>query len=196
MRALSLWQPHAQLIALELKRIETRGWYTGHTGPLAIQASKHRDVNWERAAIAWILEAIAGDPPSEAKEIAQNALKQLSREIGDAPRGAVVCVVDAVACVELDTIDAGGKISVLERACGNYNAGRFGIITRNVRRLVTPLPWRGHQKLFHVDDAAIAPHLPRSAACRICGCTEHRACVVAGLPCHWIEPDLCSACAP
>ena len=31
--------------------------------------------------------------------------------------------------------------------------------------------------------------------CRLCGCTEDRACVVAGEPCHWVEPDLCSACA-
>jgi hypothetical protein len=31
--------------------------------------------------------------------------------------------------------------------------------------------------------------------CRVCGCTESRACVTEGVPCHWAEPDLCSACA-
>lgn len=30
--------------------------------------------------------------------------------------------------------------------------------------------------------------------CRVCGCTDDRACVVAGAACHWIEDDLCSAC--
>jgi hypothetical protein len=31
--------------------------------------------------------------------------------------------------------------------------------------------------------------------CRVCGCTDNRACVDEnGVPCHWIEPDLCSAC--
>lgn len=29
--------------------------------------------------------------------------------------------------------------------------------------------------------------------CRICGCTEGRACLTAAGPCHWIEPSLCSA---
>ncbi len=31
--------------------------------------------------------------------------------------------------------------------------------------------------------------------CRKCGCTEKRACVKEGTPCHWVERDLCSACA-
>jgi len=31
--------------------------------------------------------------------------------------------------------------------------------------------------------------------CRICGCTEEHACDQDdGNACHWIEPDLCSAC--
>lgn len=36
--------------------------------------------------------------------------------------------------------------------------------------------------------------------CRVCGCTDERACVEMDLlgdciPCHWVEPDLCSTCA-
>ena len=33
--------------------------------------------------------------------------------------------------------------------------------------------------------------------CRICGCTNFNACVEVGtgLPCYWIQEDLCSACA-
>ena len=32
-------------------------------------------------------------------------------------------------------------------------------------------------------------------ACRVCGCTEARACAdLFGEPCHWVEADLCSAC--
>lgn len=33
--------------------------------------------------------------------------------------------------------------------------------------------------------------------CRICGCTDDDCsfCIVlTGVPCHWVEPDLCSAC--
>ncbi len=34
--------------------------------------------------------------------------------------------------------------------------------------------------------------------CRVCGCTDHDCSQCAertGEPCHWVEPDLCSACA-
>jgi hypothetical protein len=41
---------------------------------------------------------------------------------------------------------------------------------------------------------------PREPTCRVCGCTDSCApeCVVAqrGRPCEWVEPDLCSRCAP
>lgn len=37
--------------------------------------------------------------------------------------------------------------------------------------------------------------------CRVCGCTDERACIEMDMlgdcvPCHWVEPDLCSTCAP
>lgn len=37
--------------------------------------------------------------------------------------------------------------------------------------------------------------------CRVCGCTDERACVEMDLhgdcvPCHWVADDLCSSCAP
>ena len=37
----------------------------------------------------------------------------------------------------------------------------------------------------------------RVPTCRVCGCTDRdsRACIaIAGEPCHWVEPDLCSVC--
>lgn len=30
--------------------------------------------------------------------------------------------------------------------------------------------------------------------CRICECTNSKACMIEGVPCHWIEEDLCSSC--
>lgn len=35
--------------------------------------------------------------------------------------------------------------------------------------------------------------------CRVCGCTDDRACAPVGKPglaCSWVEWDLCSACLP
>lgn len=31
--------------------------------------------------------------------------------------------------------------------------------------------------------------------CRGYGCTDDQACVTDDAPCHWVEVDLCSACA-
>jgi hypothetical protein len=37
-------------------------------------------------------------------------------------------------------------------------------------------------------------------SCRVCGCTAENGCYIEKGPfaesCHWVEPDLCSACAP
>lgn len=43
LKAISLWEPWATLIALGLKTIETRTWSTSHRGPLLICASKRTD---------------------------------------------------------------------------------------------------------------------------------------------------------
>jgi hypothetical protein len=32
-------------------------------------------------------------------------------------------------------------------------------------------------------------------ACRVCGCTDDRACMTTAGPCYWVEDDLCSACS-
>ncbi len=38
---------------------------------------------------------------------------------------------------------------------------------------------------------------PGQRTCRICGCTEHNACVdVEDQPCGWAGPNVCTACAP
>ena len=39
---------------------------------------------------------------------------------------------------------------------------------------------------------------PDSQVCRMCGCTDERACIEisSGQPCSWTEPGLCSACDP
>ena len=42
-KAITLLQPYAALVAIGAKTIETRSWYTPYRGPLAIHAGKGRD---------------------------------------------------------------------------------------------------------------------------------------------------------
>ena len=53
------------------------------------------------------------------------------------------------------------------------------------------------QRLFTALDKAVQFHTHQMSGrpCRVCGCTAARACVTDGVPCHWVEADLCSACA-
>jgi hypothetical protein len=48
---------------------------------------------------------------------------------------------------------------------------------------------------IHKDKNSQDP--PAVPTCRVCGCTDEdcRQCIrKTGEPCHWVEPDLCSAC--
>jgi hypothetical protein len=49
-----------------------------------------------------------------------------------------------------------------------------------------------------MDEMVAAVEKRTVGVCRVCGCTDDdcRQCIEkTGVPCHWVEPDLCSACA-
>lgn len=52
--------------------------------------------------------------------------------------------------------------------------------------------------LDHALEALNAPPaiVPAVQTCRVCGCTDHKACVIPGAgACWWVTPNLCSFCA-
>lgn len=64
---------------------------------------------------------------------------------------------------------------------------RFGIVPGGHRALADAMATR-----------SLVLAMAASGICRSCGCTNDdcRQCVEAtGVPCHWVEPDLCSRCA-
>lgn len=129
MKAISVWQPHATAIALQVKKIETRGWQTSHRGPIAIHAAKR----WQ----------------SDQREFASEefTLGRLPEQI---PLGCIVAVVNLVDCKP--TEDLAPMISGQERRWGNYLPGRFGWCFADVRALVEPVPFKGKQGFFFVPD--------------------------------------------
>lgn len=60
------------------------------------------------------------------------------------------------------------------------------------RRPVRVVEFRGEDVVYH--DVQDLLSVEEQRKCRKCGCTESRACLVEGVPCWWIEDDLCSAC--
>lgn len=61
----------------------------------------------------------------------------------------------------------------------------------NVAAISEPAPMR----IADIPDAVYAAGeaMAAWAPCRGCGCTETDPC---DPPCHWVQPELCSACAP
>src|SRR5689334_12936841 len=106
MKALSLHQPWATLMALHIKTIETRGWQTKYRGPLAIHAAK-RVVAWE-----------------ELSPFLRDYIVELDAPM---PLGAIVAVVELYDCLGVATLTAKYPDLIQhEQAFGNFTPGRFG----------------------------------------------------------------------
>jgi hypothetical protein len=135
MKAISLWQPYASLVAHRLKKNETRGWSTSYRGPVLIHAAKK-----------WTLE--------QAEEL--GGFLQFPEvwaaypQIGATPPlGAILAVARVVDVREMtaEWIDAQ---AALELAAGDWQEGRFGWVLDDVRTLDTPIPCVGAQGLWDV----------------------------------------------
>lgn len=132
MKALSLWQPHASLIALELKTFETRSWTTDYRGPLVIHAAKR----WTLDQLVFALSF----PASNLLEAAGYANSD------DIPLGAGLCLCDLVDIIPTSLLI--NQITDHERAFGDFSRGRYAWHLVNVRRFETPIPARGAQGLW------------------------------------------------
>jgi hypothetical protein len=150
MKAISLTQPWATLVALNAKLIETRSWSTAHRGPIAIHAAKRF--------------------PRECMELAltepfRSTLRAGGvRKLLELPVGAVVATAyldDCVRFTETNSIWSLGAEH--ERAFGDFTPGRYGFILSRVQLLATPIPCRGALGLWDVPDA-IASDLVRRVA--------------------------------
>jgi hypothetical protein len=145
-KAISLWQPWATLIALGIKRIETRGWSTRYRGPIAIHASKR----FERDA----LDDIVWDLGDRGQWQSANRLSVVS-DSGQIPRGALVAVARLAEVRTTDDLFGGDTLTPTEYVCGDFHPGRFGWLLEDVRALETPVPFRGAQGLFEVPDELV-----------------------------------------
>lgn len=127
MKALTLTQPWATLVATGKKKVETRSWTTKYRGPLAIHAAKGY--------------------PKSAQEFAsvECALGRLPKRI---PRAAVVCVVDLIDVRPAEEVAM--EIDGLERLYGDYSVGRWAWILGNLRTFDEPIWMKGHLGLWEV----------------------------------------------
>lgn len=136
MKALSLSQPWATLVAIGEKQIETRGWSTPHRGTIAIHAAKRfpkaaRELCFSQPFAHALLRHDAARP-SELPLGAIVAVAELTHVIPTGPRGRFWL----------------NDLSLQERAFGNYRDGRFAWFLTNIRALREPIPAKGALSLW------------------------------------------------
>ena len=143
MKAISLWQPWASLIAVGCKTRETRAWrppasMVGERIAIhAARTTKGIDVAWEDAALSAICLDALGGGWSET----------------DLPLGAIVAT--AVLSGASPTSPPGRKRSEAsppEDDMGDYTPGRWVWFLEHIRRLPTPIPTVGRQGFWEVGD--------------------------------------------
>ena len=161
MKAITIWQPWASLLATGAKRYETRGWATKYRGPIAIHAAARNPIK------------IPHD----------DDLRKFAEQAGiapwaDLPRGAVIAMAELVNVWHIvyhpgTDVDTARHIPVgaeslttnkhdphfndffvpteAEIAFGDWTPGRYAWELANVK-LITPVPVKGKQGLLNWDE--------------------------------------------
>ncbi len=166
MKALTILQPWASLIACGAKKIETRSWATKYRGPLAIHAGMNDK---------YLREFITHEEPFRS---ALAPLARLCKTSDPAIRmavtqwnhGCVIAIADLVDCVEVEKhiyspliLGMLGRtdkpfarlvnnhyVNGNELAFGDYTPGRYAWMLENVR-MIEPVPAKGMQRLWNWD---------------------------------------------
>lgn len=134
LKALSLRQPWASLLAVGAKRVETRSGSTQLRGEFAVHAAQAWTAKQQR---------LCRTEPFAA------ALARAGLQREELPTGAIIGLAMIEDCFRFTGADAyhlaGGVFALTEpeRAFGDFTPGRFGFLTSNVRRLAMPVPCRG-----------------------------------------------------
>ena len=163
MKALTVLQPWASLIAIGAKRFETRSWETWYRGPLAIHASKKDGASLlSHEELNAMLEALKGSRYEVAHDWFGEGFDY------DFPYGAVVATADLVDCLKVENVwvsPGGGAQSFMdvfagsgdkrvsirgdELLFGDFSHGRIAWVLENVKMLDVPAPARGRQGLWN-----------------------------------------------
>lgn len=137
MKAITICQPWATLIAHGHKPIENRAWRTNHRGPIAIHAGK--SLSWWRHASAnpdaWL--ARYGIPLPQRESLAF---------------GSVVAVARLEEIVRPSNLPH-------DLAVNPFAEGPWCWILRNIQPLANPIPYSGAQMLWHLPDDIITKAL-------------------------------------
>lgn len=139
MKAISLQQPWATLVAIGAKEIETRSWQTNYRGPLAIHASKSFPAD---------AQILARRPPFNQILIEAGYLSLRSL-----PLGAVLATANLFRIQRIAN-EGSWRPESPELDFGNYQTGRFMWFLTNIEPIYPPIPASGSLGLWDWDEPA------------------------------------------
>lgn len=134
MKALSLWQPWASLIAHGHKKLETRSWSTSYRGLLAI----HATATWHSG----VPELCLREP------MFRLALSKHYPTLGSLPLGCIIATCFLIRCVRAEDIRL--SLSDKELVFGDYSDGRWAWELGDVRLVDPPVACKGQRSIWSV----------------------------------------------
>lgn len=156
MKALTLWQPWATLVAMESKRIETRIWSTKWRGEIAIHSAAKLPPKWlGRSSQSEQFRDELADLFCVRRDRDDQAGKRVDDILRGLPYGKVVCIVRIVDVLETSEVFR-ETLSHRERIFGNYEDGRYAWKFQMVDVIEPPIPAKGFQRLWNWDAHALA----------------------------------------
>jgi activating signal cointegrator 1 len=141
MKALTLWQPWASLVAMEVKLVETRCWSTKYRGELAIHAAA-------QLPPGWLGRSRYGEKfRQELADVFMNRESAVDSLVQSLPRGCVLCIVRLVHIEP--TEQAAGYLCQRELIFGNYEEGRYAWFFEMIEKFDVPIPAKGNRMLWN-----------------------------------------------
>jgi activating signal cointegrator 1 len=162
MKALSLTQPWATLVAIGAKRIETRSWSTRYRGPLAIHAAKGfprdaRDFAGSRFVNYFLVTAgyATGD------------------KYAGLPIGSIIATCQLVDCLPMEAVACLSGVfddhpeldTEQERSFGDFSPGRWAWVLEDVKQC-EPIPAKGALGLWEWESLTQRVLAERKTECR------------------------------
>lgn len=116
MKAITVYQPYAQLIALGIKSFETRPYKTNIRGRIAVHAAASVPRRFLLGFVEAVMNLRSRGEISSTEYAFLNGLTENTH-------GAVIGTVELCGCVPVESIR--DTISASERAFGDYSDGRW-----------------------------------------------------------------------
>lgn len=169
MKAISLWQPWASLVAIKAKTIETRHWPAPSRmigKRIAIHAAKRWTQDEELLCFTEPFTSVLCEHFNITATCASREHFLQEAITCDLPKGAIVATAILAYCVPSEQVFAASDPSIsdsgwikeanrvqaypYEFAFGNLKPERYAWLLRDIEALPEPIPFKGAQGFFEV----------------------------------------------